>query len=135
MSKKILAPVFTDNMVLQRNKKIKLWGKAAAASRISITLGEASVFVMSDDGGAWSAELPPMQAADGLTLTASDGISDITLNNIAIGEVWLAGGQSNMEFELSNCTDWERIKAIISARGRRSDIFLPKNLRRRWMSR
>lgn len=111
MSKKILAPVFTDNMVLQRNKKIKLWGKAAAASRISITLGEASVFVTSDGDGAWSAELPPMQAADGLALNVSDGISDVTLNNIAIGEVWLAGGQSNMEFELSKCTDWERIKA------------------------
>lgn len=111
MSKKILAPVFTDNMVLQRDKKIKLWGKASPDSRISITLGNTSADTVSDGTGAWSLELAPMPAADGLTLTASDGVSDVTLANIAVGEVWLAGGQSNMEFELSKCTDWERVQA------------------------
>lgn len=111
MAKKILAPIFTDNMVLQRDKKIKLWGNAAANSHISITLGGISASADSDGNGDWYAEFPPMQAADGLTLVADDGTDKVTLGNIAIGEVWLAGGQSNMEFELSRCTDWERIKA------------------------
>ncbi|MCM1308965.1 MAG: sialate O-acetylesterase [Butyrivibrio sp.] len=111
MSKKILAPVFTDNMVLQRGKKIKLWGTAAPDSQISVTLGVVSAEAVSDNDGSWSLELAPMQAEDGLTLTASDGESRVTLSNIAVGEVWLAGGQSNMAFELSRCTDWERISS------------------------
>ncbi len=127
MGKKILAPVFTDNMVLQRDKTIKLWGKCRPFASVCVTLSDAAANsedvaaggrvsgitgrASADGSGAWSLELPPMQAADELTLTASDGGDSVTLTGIAVGEVWLAGGQSNMEFELSKCTDWERVKA------------------------
>lgn len=109
MNKKILAAVFTDNMVLQRQKPVKLFGNVPAGAEVEITFNNQKVKASADGEGNWQAELSPMEAAEGLTLTAQCGGCSVTLSNIAIGEVWLAGGQSNMEFPLSDCTDWDRV--------------------------
>ncbi len=111
MNKKILAAVFTDNMVLQRNKVIKFWGTATPNSIVTISFNGYNGAASADDNGKWELNAPKMAAADNLTLLVNDGTDYVTFKNIAIGEVWLAGGQSNMEFDLLRCTDWERIKA------------------------
>lgn len=108
--KKILATIFTDNMVLQRNKDIKVFGKCEADMSVTVTLGELSRETVSDGNGNWSLFFPPRTACTNLTLTAKTKSDFVKCENVAIGDVWLAGGQSNMEYEIQNCTDWERVK-------------------------
>ena len=57
------------------------------------------------ENGRWLVQLEPQLAQTGCTLHVTDGHDEINFNDIAFGEVWLAGGQSNMEFELQNCTE------------------------------
>ena len=109
MNKKILAPVFTDNMVLQRDKNIQIFGRITPDDKVTINFNGATVTAVADNMGNWQVTLPPMSAATDLVLTASTDTDSVTCHNIAIGEVWLAGGQSNMEFDLQRCTDWERV--------------------------
>lgn len=86
--------IFTDHMVLQRRKPIRIYG--TGDGYITATLGDASARVMSR-GGKWMAELPPMEAGGPYELTVSDSVMSVTLTDILIGDVWIAAGQSNME--------------------------------------
>ncbi|NLZ46613.1 MAG: sialate O-acetylesterase, partial [Clostridiales bacterium] len=98
-----VAAIFSDNMVLQRNKNIKIFGEGDCQS---ITVMFNGIKVETDViGGKWTCILPAMEASDGLTLNVSDGINTISFSNVSIGEVWLAGGQSNMELELRYAKD------------------------------
>ena len=95
--------MFSDHMVLQRSKNIAVFGTGDEGAEVTVTLGTdtAKTRVYA---GKWQALLPARPAADGLTLSVqSDGFSR-TFTDVSIGEVWLAGGQSNMEYELQNCT-------------------------------
>lgn len=107
--KKILAKIFTDNMVICRNKAFRIWGEVCTGQEISVTFNSVTLSTNASENGHWELIFPPMSASDNLTLTATCCNETVVLKNIAIGEVWLAGGQSNMEFELSRCTDWPRI--------------------------
>ena len=101
-----LPEIFRDGMVLQRQKAVCVWGCCDQADRVSVTLGNASA--ASDvRGGKWQVYLPPMEAASGLALTVSAGGETLTFSDVAVGEVWLAGGQSNMEFLLRDDADRE----------------------------
>ncbi|MDO4167903.1 MAG: sialate O-acetylesterase [Eubacteriales bacterium] len=95
-----LPAVFSDHMVLQRGKNIAVWGESDA-KRIRVTLAgqtvEASVIE-----GAFQVLLPPMQAGGPYEMQITDDKDTVTYQDIMIGEVWLAGGQSNMELELQN---------------------------------
>lgn len=93
------AMVFGSHMVLQRHQPIPIWGKAAAGDRITVTLGNTSVQTLVS-GDRWSVELPAQEAAVGLemTISAEKTAERICFTDVAVGEVWLAGGQSNMEF-------------------------------------
>ncbi|MCQ2417288.1 MAG: sialate O-acetylesterase [Oscillospiraceae bacterium] len=95
------AAVFSDRMVLQREKPVTVWGDAEEGCEITVTLcgNRASAAVKS---GKWRVTLPPMQAAEHQRMVISDGTEQIVFRDIAIGEVWLCGGQSNMEFEIRN---------------------------------
>lgn len=88
-------------MVLQREKPITVWGDGKDGRRVTVTLAGYSA---SDTvrNGAWRVTLPPMPAASGLTMTIRSGAVVRTFRDIAVGEVWLCGGQSNMEFEIRN---------------------------------
>ena len=108
MAKLTLPALFRDGIVLQRQKPICVWGEAEGADDVLITLGEAYTCAQVRDG-KWRAYLPPMQAGAGLTLTISAGDQTLIIRDAAVGEVWLAGGQSNMEFLLRD--DAERTEA------------------------
>ena len=95
-----LPALVSDNMVLQQNAKVNLWGWAAPNEKINIYLGWSNlpVNVTADAEGNWktTVETPQGgQAAYDITIEASN---KITLKNILIGEVWLCSGQSNMFF-------------------------------------
>lgn len=96
-----VSQMFSKNMVLQRDKNITVWGTGERDTRVTVSLGEKTRSALVRDG-RWKVTLPPMKAAEGLTMKVSDGTDELVFTNVCIGEVWLLGGQSNMEFELQN---------------------------------
>ncbi len=101
--------MFGHNMVLQRDKIIKIWGTGDIGSTIEAQLTQieisktnklANSTTVVDVNGNWFIELPPQDAAFDVSLTVRSGTEELTLLNIGIGEVWIAGGQSNMEYQV-----------------------------------
>jgi len=103
-----LAPLFGHGAVLCRNKEIRIFGEADEGRTVTVTLGDATC-VCTARGGRFLARLAPMSAATGLTLTVTDGVDTQTSTDVAIGEVYLAGGQSNMELELQNADEGQQL--------------------------
>jgi sialate O-acetylesterase len=93
-----LPKVFSDNMVLQQDKPIRVWGFDVPGKNVAVTFNGQSQNTTADTEGAWRVSLPAMKA-DGKkhTLTVK-GSTSITLNNVVLGEVWICSGQSNMEW-------------------------------------
>ncbi len=101
MGKFKASPLFSDGMVLQRGKNIVIFGTGVDGTEITATLcGSQANCIVS--GGKWKVVFPPMGACRFMNLTLEDDDPDDTIifDDVAIGEVWLAGGQSNMKFEL-----------------------------------
>ncbi len=98
------AAVFSDNMVLQRGKNVRIFGSCKAQCRnITVTVPELAVSAEAViEGGEWMAVLPPMKACGKCSVVIASENEKLVFSNVAVGEVWLAGGQSNMEFELQN---------------------------------
>ena len=96
-----LAPLFADNMVLQRDSKAAIWGKAEPGARVVITStwAKGKTVVHADDQGRWNVMLATPSAGGPHELTFNDGDRH-TLKNILIGEVWICAGQSNMEMTM-----------------------------------
>ena len=95
-----LPALFSDNMVMQRDKPLRVWGEATEEiAKVRITLGEASAEAEIIDGH-FMAELPPQPASVGLNLAIfanEETDPQLILRNVALGDVYLACGQSNME--------------------------------------
>ncbi|MEX0720542.1 MAG: sialate O-acetylesterase [Balneolaceae bacterium] len=99
--------IFNDGMVLQRDSDVRFWGWAEAGSEIIIHLGDYSQKTVTDDDGNWETYLPPQEAGGPFEISIS-GDETITLKDVYFGDVWLAGGQSNMEWKLEWKVDnWE----------------------------
>lgn len=96
-----LAPLFADNMVLQRDSEAAIWGKAEPGARVVITStwAKGKTIVHADDQGRWNVMLATPSAGGPHELTFNDG-DRLTLKNILIGEVWICAGQSNMEMTM-----------------------------------
>ena len=103
--------IFSDHMVLQREKPIPVWGTAAPETPVSVSLGMETVSGVSDRSGFWMICLSPVQTARGLVMTIRSGEEVTAFHDVSAGEVWLAGGQSNMELELINSLDGARAVA------------------------
>jgi sialate O-acetylesterase len=94
-------PIFTDHMVLQRNAEVPVWGTGVDGQRISVACGgKRTETVVSE--GKWKAVLPPMEAGGPHELTVRTGDDTMTFTDVLIGDVWLAGGQSNMQWPLKD---------------------------------
>jgi len=94
-----LHSLFTDNMVLQQQSDVPIWGKAAADRKITVTTSwdNVSYTTLSDSQGRWEVKMKtPKALGQPYTITVSDGEA-IRLENVLIGEVWVCSGQSNME--------------------------------------
>jgi sialate O-acetylesterase len=95
------APLFADNMVLQRDQKVPVWGKAKPGDAIEVTFGSSSAKATAGADGKWSVSLPPMPAdATGKELVIAGPEKKLTLKNVVVGEVWLCSGQSNMVWQV-----------------------------------
>ena len=98
-----LPQVFSDNMVLQRNSKIRFYGTADPNQKLKIQFRDFNVEVTADQQGVWSTNLPTGGAGGPfkLTVTAVEGQPTVQLANVMVGEVWLCAGQSNMKWPVS----------------------------------
>lgn len=106
------AAVFSRNMVLQRRKPIAVWGVSDQAF-LTIRIADQTVNVPVRDG-KWHAELSPMEAGGPYTMTITGGSDSCRFENVMIGEVWLAGGQSNMELEIRTEKDGNAVLAQLT---------------------
>lgn len=94
-----LPAIFSDNMVLQRNAKIPIWGMGKPGQQITVKIHQQSKTTTADRDGKWRVDLAAMSAGGPYELTVS-GAETIAFKKVMIGEVWLCSGQSNMEMPL-----------------------------------
>ncbi|MCM1117377.1 MAG: GDSL-type esterase/lipase family protein [Pseudoflavonifractor sp.] len=106
-----LRPIYAPGMVVQRYRPIRIAGYASAGTPVTVSLGSDSVSTITPLSGEWTVTLPPRAEQTGLALTVSAPDTVITLPDVAVGEVWIASGQSNMEFPLRSATGAEEVIA------------------------
>lgn len=97
----ILPKIFSDNMVLQRNQPIQVWGWAKASESVTVTLNGATARTKADKNGNWRLSLKAMSHGGPYELVVK-GKNTITLRNILIGDIWVGSGQSNMEWTIKD---------------------------------
>jgi sialate O-acetylesterase len=91
--------LFQDNMVIQRDRPVAVWGWAKPGDTVTVTIADKAATGSAADDGKWTAEFPAMAAnSTPSTLTIAGKESTITLENVLVGDVWVLGGQSNMEW-------------------------------------
>lgn len=98
MSRLKTAALFQSGMVLQRNKPLRVWGDAIPGTEVTVRIQEKQAAAIAGADGAWLAELPPLTASECEVLEITAGSETIAFHDIAVGEVFVASGQSNMEF-------------------------------------
>jgi|GEM_PF-7057664 len=86
-----LAPLFTDNMMLQRDKPVRVWCTADAAEAVSVTLAGKTAATKADAAGAWIVELPALKEGRALELQVK-GNNELALKNIIMGDIWVCSG-------------------------------------------
>ena len=96
------AAPFNDNMVLQRDKPVAVWGKADAGDAITVTFGGATAKATAGADGKWRVNLPATPACrEGRQLSISTAKGEkVSYGNVVVGEVWLCSGQSNMSMAM-----------------------------------
>ncbi|MHB9131743.1 MAG: sialate O-acetylesterase [Armatimonadota bacterium] len=92
----ILPSVFSDNMVLQRETKVPIWGWANPRERVTLAIGKWKSSVTAGTDGKWQVRLPKYAAGGPYTITITAS-NTLTLSDVLFGEVWLCSGQSNMQ--------------------------------------
>ncbi|MDO6434500.1 sialate O-acetylesterase [Flavitalea sp. BT771] len=102
-----LPRIFGDNMVLQRDKPINVWGWGSAGEKITVSFHGQTRMAKADKQGRWSLQLGPESAGGPyeLKVTGKSGPAR-TFSNVMVGEVWICSGQSNMEMQIAG---WGRI--------------------------
>lgn len=98
--------IFSDNMVIQRNKTIEIWGKADAGEKVTVAFRNQKNYTTTDNSGNWKISLKPEKEGGPFEMKIS-GKNEIVFRNILIGDVWLCSGQSNMEWVLKNTEGYE----------------------------
>lgn len=109
-----LAAVFSDHMVLQREKAVPVWGWADPGEKVSVEFGGQSKTTAADVDGRWTVKLDPMPACakPGKMVVRSDKPGRVVeIADVLVGEVWLGSGQSNMAMGVSRAKDYEAEKA------------------------
>jgi len=97
-----LPKIFCDNLVLQMGSRIPVWGWAAPGEKVTVWLGSQRLETVADTSGHWRVDLNPLDAGGPLDFTVA-GVNTIRLKNVTAGEVWIAGGQSNMAMQVRSC--------------------------------
>jgi len=99
-----LPALLADHMVIQRGLPVHVWGMAAPREPVAVTFRSETRSATADDLGRWSLYLSPGEAGGPFELTIK-AANTIVLNDILVGDVWVASGQSNMEFAMTSLAD------------------------------
>ncbi len=111
-----ISPLFSDGAVLCRGKELRIFGEAESGARVSCELRDERGALLASgnakaEDGRFLILLPPQEARTGCRMILSDGETTFTARELSIGEVFLAGGQSNMELELQNADEGQTLIA------------------------
>lgn len=113
--------LYTDGMVLQRDKALNISGIANVGKKVTVKINGQKKTAVAGPDGKWTATLSPMKAAKGLKLKIMAESGNLEYNDVAIGEVWLASGQSNMSFRTVQSAEKEE---MLDYAGKSPDIRL-----------
>ena len=100
-----VSPMFSDHMVLPREKPFAIRGKADAGESVQVTVDGAVYQAFADNRGRWGVEVAPHPAGTGSVLRIETAKSSLVYRDVAFGDIWLCSGQSNMEFEVRQSSD------------------------------
>jgi sialate O-acetylesterase len=118
--------VLSDNMVLQRGLPVNIWGWANPGEKVLVVFNNQKISAKAAKDGAWKVQLAPLAAGGPFEMTIQ-GKNVITLKNILVGDVWVCGGQSNMEWSLSNSRNWAVDQNSVENQNLRL-FYVPKNI-------
>ena len=100
--------VISNNMVLQKDIPLPIWGWADGGEEVTVTLGESTVTTKADAAGKWKVTLPAIKTAGGPHEMVVKGKNEIKIGNILVGEVWAGSGQSNMQWNVAQSTNGQQ---------------------------
>lgn len=130
-----VSPIFGDHMVVQRGKPNTMWGWAKPGEEVRVTIAENTVKTVSQDDGRWSVAIQPPAPGGPYTIVI-DGPQHVEFHDVLVGDVWLCGGQSNMELGLGRARNGsEEIKAadhpkirlfVVKQRGAKAPTPIPQ---------
>lgn len=102
-----LPAIFTDGMVLQRDKPIRVWGKAEPGELIGVKIGGNAGVANADKKGRWSTVLQPLPLQKAPLDLVVRGKDEAVVHNVVVGDVWLCAGESNMKlpYKLVDATE------------------------------
>ncbi len=106
-----LPKIFSDNMVLQRETSVNIWGWAEAGEQLTITIEQSSVSTTADDQGNWSAQITAPAAGGPFELVVAGAEAQVGVKTVLVGEVWIGAGQSNMAWPLTQAIEFENDEA------------------------
>ena len=106
-----IARIFQNGAVLQRDVATPVWGWAPPGANVAVTLANRTQNAVTDASGSWGVRLPALPAGGPLALTVKSGTSEITINDLMVGDVWIASGQSNMEWPLARSANGAAVVA------------------------
>ena len=102
-----LPAIISDHMVLEKAAKVPIWGKADPGEEVTVSLNGVAATTKADEAGKWLALLNLKDSAPGPFEMTVAGKNKLTLSDVVVGEVWVASGQSNMQFILKNALGGE----------------------------
>lgn len=97
-----VGPLISDGMVLQRDVPVPIWGVAAPADEVTVTMARQSVTARAGSDGKWEIELAAMPAGGPYEMTITTGDDRLRIANVLLGDVWVCSGQSNMEWVVAD---------------------------------
>ena len=105
-----LARLFSDHVVLQRQKTIPVWGWATPKEKVTVTLANQKQVTTADASGKWTVKFAPMEAGGPYALSVVAKSGKLAVSDILLGEVWLCSGQSNMEWPVKQADNFKAEK-------------------------
>lgn len=103
-----LPSIISDNMVIQADTAVPIWGWASPGEKITLTINDQKCSTSSGTDGKWMIKLKPIRSSDKSLEMTIAGKNTITIKNILIGQVWLASGQSNMQFYVKSAKNGDK---------------------------
>lgn len=101
--------MFSDGAVLQRDRPLPVWGWATPGAKIEVTFDARVATTKAASDGAWRVELPAHAAGGPFVMRVREGKdAAVTVRDVLVGDVWLASGQSNMEWPVAQAKDAEK---------------------------